>query len=138
MYRISSLLLPLQEGCEHTHVLIWVAKDYCWSQNLPTAAIVMGSIALFWCCIVMYHAIQERDAENVYMVIGTALWLFANYWWMFWEETGEDDVNHDRQTNPMVCLYAIMIFVSLTNLKIETTCCSFWQLLFMWPCFSLY
>ena len=51
----------------------------------------------------MYHALREGNTENIYMIIGTALWLFANYWWMFWEETSQDDENHDGQTNPMVC-----------------------------------
>eukprot|EP01035_Chromulina_nebulosa_P020172 gene20172-26187_t len=79
-------------GAENLHIYLWIAKDFCWIQDFEVLAMIFGSLALAWCGVLLYHAIEARDIEEVYMLIALTLWLFGNFWWMRGEVVfGDDD-----------------------------------------------
>lgn len=70
-------------GSENFHIILWICKDFSWIQDNQVSAIFFGTLAILWCFILLYHAIAEKCAEELYMMIGLITWLCANYVWMF-------------------------------------------------------
>lgn len=52
---------------------------------------IFGCLAVAWCFVLAYHAIESKAMEEMYMLIGLVLWLSANFVWMTGEVVEEDD-----------------------------------------------
>ena len=78
-------------GSEYFHMYLWIAKDFCWSQNFYYPALVFGSAALAWVLVLASHAYHNECYVELYMVVVVALWLSGNYVWMYEEVTYQTD-----------------------------------------------
>jgi hypothetical protein len=69
-------------GCENVHIYFWICKDLGWILNNKVLGMFFGTCALLWLVLLFYHALQNKNNEEVYFLIPAFLWLFANYLWM--------------------------------------------------------
>lgn len=72
-------------GSEYCHTYFWILKDLAWTQGWRLFSISIGSFAIMWWTIILYHALRTRNIDELWNAVGLFLWLFANFWWM----TGE-------------------------------------------------
>ena len=58
-------------------------------------ALGFGVSALAWCAVLFMVSYEQRDWEELYLLMGVVMWLFGNFWWMCGETTiyGDDDIN---------------------------------------------
>ncbi len=88
-------------GWDNFHIYLWIMKDYAWASQNDSLALIFGVSALSWCSVLAISAIQSRDYEEIYFLIGMFLWLFANFWWM----AGETNISGDDDTNSLETCY---------------------------------
>ena len=69
-------------GSENLHVYIWLMKDMAWAQSWHDAGYFFGCVAVIWCAVIVFHAIRERNTNEIFVNVGQLMWLFANTWWM--------------------------------------------------------
>lgn len=69
-------------GCENVHIYFWICKDLGWIFDCKEVGMLFGTCALLWMIILGYNYYKEKDFEEVYFLLPTFLWLFANYLWM--------------------------------------------------------
>jgi hypothetical protein len=67
---------------ENFHIYLWILKDLAWAQDWDYPAMIFGGLAVGWCLVLLYEAIFLENLYEVYMVVGTTLWLIANFIWM--------------------------------------------------------
>ena len=72
-------------GAEYCHTYFWILKDLAWTQGWRLFSISIGSFAIMWWVILLYHSLRLRNLDEIWNCVGLFLWLFANFWWM----TGE-------------------------------------------------
>jgi len=78
-------------GCENFHIYLWIAKYLAWAQDDENQAFVWGSLALAWCAVLAYHAIESKNMEELYLWLAVVLWLVGNFVWMAGEVLNNDD-----------------------------------------------
>ena len=70
-------------GCENVHIYFWICKDLGCIFNKKEVGVFCGTCALLWLMTLGYNYKKEKDYEEIYFLLPTFLWLFANYLWMF-------------------------------------------------------
>lgn len=78
-------------GAENVHIYLWIAKDLSWTQDWEVTSMLFGVAALAWCGLLLYHAIADKNSEEVYQWVAFFLWLSANFVWMYGEVYNGDD-----------------------------------------------
>ncbi len=79
-------------GCENVHIYFWILKDIGWIFNNKITGVFFGTCALIWLIILAYNYNKQKDYEEIYFLLPTFLWLFANYLWMFGNLIYDTDV----------------------------------------------
>lgn len=98
-------------GSENFHIYLWIAKDLAWSQSSYWPAMIFGSLAVLWCFVLLHHAIEARNLEEVYMWVALTMWLVANFVWMAGEVfNGDDDYVVPRAAGIMEGAIAWILF----------------------------
>lgn len=69
-------------GAENFHIYLWILKDLAWTQKWYVMAWVFGISAISWCVVLMYHAFNDKNYNEIYMLSALILWLSANFVWM--------------------------------------------------------
>jgi hypothetical protein len=69
-------------GAENFHIYLWILKDLAWTQKWYAVSWVFGISAISWCLVLVYHAFNDRNYNEIYMLIALILWLAANFVWM--------------------------------------------------------
>lgn len=88
-YRLpfSSQTYYMMRPIENVHIYLWIIKDLSWAQDWDYPSLIFGSLALLWCGVLMFEAIRMRSLYEMYMTVGTTLWLVANFTWMTGDTT---------------------------------------------------
>jgi len=75
-------------GAEYVALLLWIGKDWSWSQlGWTTAAFFFGTCAAVWIFGMTYYAYSCRLYSEFYKGVVVCLWLIGLYAWMvgeFW------------------------------------------------------
>ena len=82
---ISPLWFFSVRGSESLMIYLWIAKDFCWSQDFYWPSYVFGSAAISLSVYSIWLSIWFKNYYELWQGLGQFLWLFANFWWM----TGE-------------------------------------------------
>jgi hypothetical protein len=69
-------------GAENVHIYLWILKDLSWTQKWTVCSWIFGLSAISWCLVLVYHAVEDRNYNEIYMLFGMILWLAANFVWM--------------------------------------------------------
>jgi hypothetical protein len=64
-------------GAEYVHSYLWILKDLSWMQGYHYPSILFGLLALIWCGVLAVPFVITANIEELYMLTGTALWLFG-------------------------------------------------------------
>jgi hypothetical protein len=78
-------------GCENFHIYLWIAKDLAWAQDDENGALTCGTFAVAWCGVLAFHAIANKNMEELYLWVSVVMWLVANFVWMYGETVNNDD-----------------------------------------------
>lgn len=99
-------------GSENFHIYLWIAKDLSWSQDWYWPSLIFGTMAMLWCLVLAYHAMDSKVLEEVYMIVAVILWLAANFVWMSGEVfNGDDDYVYPRVAIMMETAIAWILFL---------------------------
>ena len=69
-------------GAENFHIYLWILKDLAWTQKWYGMSWTFGILAISWIFVLAYHAFNDRNFNEIYMLIAMVLWLSANFVWM--------------------------------------------------------
>ena len=69
-------------GAENFHIYLWILKDLAWTQKWYSMSWVFGLCAISWCFVLVYHAFNDHNYNEIYMLVSLILWLSANFVWM--------------------------------------------------------
>ncbi|KAJ1463446.1 hypothetical protein M885DRAFT_2697 [Pelagophyceae sp. CCMP2097] len=85
----------IRHKLENFHVYFWILKDFAWTSDDRPLAWFSGILALAYLVGLVGFAFRIGDYEETYMLTGTFLWLFGNFWWMAGEVGmfGSDEKN---------------------------------------------
>jgi len=61
-------------GAEYCHTYFWILKDLAWTQGWRLFSISVGSFAIMWWTILLYHALRLRNIDEIWNCIGLFLW----------------------------------------------------------------
>eukprot|EP01032_Pedospumella_encystans_P019356 gene19356-22006_t len=78
-------------GAENFHIYLWILKDLAWTQKWYGMSWTFGILAISWIFVLAYHAFNDRNFNEIYMLIAMVLWLSANFVWMAGEVFSDDD-----------------------------------------------
>ena len=92
-------------GSECFMIYLWIAKDFCWSQDFYWPANVFGSAAIALSAYHVWLSIWYQNYYELWQSLGQFLWLFGNFWWM----TGElhDYRYHEYNNDDYATIYNI-------------------------------
>ena len=85
-HRLCAAWAVSPNGSDYVGLLLWIGKDWCWSQlGWTTPAIGFGICALVWLLLSVWHSYRRRLYSEVYKGLVIWLWLLGLFAWMMGE-----------------------------------------------------
>jgi hypothetical protein len=104
-------------GVEDFQVYFWIAKDLGWLQQWKVWSLTFGTLTLLTMAAMILFAFSMKNIEEMYFIVVSALWLAANFTWMFGEVTHDDDIIYAPKAQNIFTTGMVMLAVYYLILK---------------------
>lgn len=61
-------------GSENFHLYLWLVKDLAWAQSWYYCGNIVGSLAVIWGGFILYHAMLERNTNEIFTGVAQFFW----------------------------------------------------------------
>ncbi|GBG34040.1 Hypothetical Protein FCC1311_102632 [Hondaea fermentalgiana] len=110
-------------GLEYVQLVLWLVKDWSWSQvHWLYPGMIAGTSAVLVSIWLVIMAVREDVYSEAFLATGTLLWLCANYVWMVGELLEENVIEDDDygeelyNTSYEIAKYTTLVSVIWVNL----------------------